>query len=49
MDTLELPMNIKVHEANIHDSKGVIPTIERPAYKFPWFSKILTDEGFRKT
>lgn len=47
--TLGLPMNIKVHEANIHDSKGAMPTIERPAYKLPWFSKIFADGGFRET
>lgn len=35
VDTLGLPMAIKVHEANIHDSKGAIPTIENLAWKFP--------------
>lgn len=29
VDTLELPMAIKVHEANMHDSKGAMPTIEK--------------------
>ena len=35
VDTLGLPMAIKVHEANIHDSKGAVPTMEELAYKFP--------------
>ena len=37
-------MAIKVHEANIHDSKGAKPTIENLAYKFPRLSKILLME-----
>ena len=40
-------MAIKVHEANIHDSKGAKPTIENLAYKFPRLSKILADGGFQ--
>lgn len=40
-------MAIKVHEANIHDSKGAKPTIENLAYKFPRLSKILADGGYQ--
>ncbi len=47
VDTLGLPMAIKVHEANIHDSKGVIPTIENLAWKFPRLTKILADGGYQ--
>lgn len=47
VDTLGLPMAIKVREANIHDSKGAMPTIECLAYKFPRLSKILADGGYR--
>ena len=42
VDTLGLPMAIKVHEANIHDSKGAMPYL---AYKFPRLRKILADGG----
>lgn len=38
-----LPMAIRVHEANIHDSKGAMPTLEKLTYKFPRLSKILAD------
>lgn len=47
VDTLGLPMSIKVHEANIHDSKGAIPTIENLEYKFPRLSRILADRGYQ--
>lgn len=47
VDTLGLPMAIKVHEANIHDSKGAMPTLENLAYKFPRLSKILADGGYQ--
>lgn len=47
VDTLGLPMAIKVHEANIHDSKGAIPTIENLSYKFPRLCKILADGGYQ--
>ena len=40
-------MAIKVHEANIHDSKGTKPTIENLAYKFPRLNKILADGGYQ--
>ena len=33
VDTLGLPMAIKAHEANIHDSIGANPIIENLAYK----------------
>ena len=47
VDTLGLPMSINVHEANIHDSKGAVPTIEKLAYKFPGLCKILADGGYQ--
>lgn len=47
VDTLRLPMAIKVHEANIHDSKGAMPTIECLAYIFPRLSKILANGGYQ--
>ena len=47
VDTLGLPMAIKVHEANIHDSKEAVPTIENLAYKFPRLCKILADGGYQ--
>ena len=47
VDTLGLPMAIKVHEANIHDSKGAMPTIENLEYKFPRLGRILADGGYQ--
>ena len=47
VDTQGNPMSIKVHEANIHDSKGAPEVIERLAYKFPRLSKIIADGGYR--
>ena len=44
--TLGLPMTINVHEANVHDSKGAMPIIEKLSYKFPRLSKILADGGY---
>ncbi len=40
-------MAIKVHEANIHDSKGAIPTIANLVWKFPRLTKILADGGYQ--
>lgn len=42
-----LPMAIKVHEVNIHDCKGAIPTIENLSCKFPRLCKILADGGYQ--
>lgn len=47
VDTLGLPMAINVHEANMHDSKGAMPTIEKLSYKFPRLCKILADGGYQ--
>lgn len=47
VDSLGLPMSVNVHEANIHDSKGAVPTIEKLAYKFPRLCKILADGGYQ--
>jgi len=47
VDTLGLPMAINVHEANIHDSKGAMPTIKKLSCKFPRLCKILADGGYQ--
>lgn len=47
VDTLGLPISIKVHEANIHDSKGAISTIENLAYKFSRLCRIIADGGYQ--
>lgn len=49
VDTLGLPMAVAVHEANIHDSKGVPQVIDKLAFKFPRLIKILADGGYRGT
>lgn len=40
-------MSIKVHEANIHDSKGAPGVINNLEYKFPRLAKIIADGGYR--
>ncbi|MFV0546847.1 MAG: IS5 family transposase [Bacteroides sp.] len=49
VDTLGLPMAVVVHEANIHDSKGVPLVIDKLAFKFPRLIKILADGEYRGT
>jgi putative transposase len=47
VDTLGLPMSIKIQPANIHDSKGAYDVIKDLSCKFPRLSKILADGGYR--
>ena len=47
VDTLGLPMAVKVHRANIHDSRGAMPALERLGRRFPRLAKILADGGYR--
>ena len=47
VDTLGFPMAVSVHEASIHDSKGVESALEKLAHKFPRLKKILADDGYR--
>lgn len=43
VDTLWNQKSIKVHEANIHDSKEAAEVIENLSYKFPRLAKIIAD------
>jgi len=47
VDTLGLPMSIKIQPANIHDSKGAYDVIKNLSCKFPRLSKIIADGGYR--
>ena len=47
VDTLGLPMSVKVHAANIHDSVGAIEPIKQLQYIFPRLEKIIADGGYR--
>jgi putative transposase len=47
VDTLGLPMSVKVHAANIHDSIGAVEPIEQLRYLFPRLRKIIADGGYR--
>lgn len=47
VDTLGLPMTVKVHAANIHDSVGAIEPIKQLLYIFPRLKKIIADGGYR--
>ncbi len=47
VDTLGIPMAVAVHQASLHDSKGVPRVIEKPEYKFPRLRKILADGGYQ--
>lgn len=49
VNTLGLPMDVAIHEANIHDSKGVPNVIEKFDHKFPRLTKILADGGYHGT
>lgn len=46
VDIQGILMSIKVHEANIHDSKGAPEVIENLSYKFPRLAKIIADGGY---
>lgn len=47
VDTLGLPLAVFVHKANLYDSKGAEPALEKLAHKFPRLKKILADGGYR--
>ena len=47
VDTLGLPMAVKVHAANIHDSIGAVQPIKQLQYIFPRLKKIIADGGYR--
>ena len=49
VDTLGLPIDVAIHEANIHDSKGVPNVVEKFDHKFPRLTKILADGGYHGT
>lgn len=46
VDTLGLPVVVKVHPANIHDSVGAIDTIGLMRYNFHRMKKIIADGGY---
>ena len=47
VDTLELPMAVRVHAANIHNSVGVVDMIRLLRYQFSRLKKIIVDGGYR--
>ena len=47
VDTLGLPMSVRVHPANVHDSVGAEEVLESMRYKFPGLKRILADGGYR--
>ena len=47
VDTLGLPMAVKVYAANIHDSVGAVQSIKQLRYIFPRLKKIIADGGYR--
>ena len=47
VDTLGIPMAVAVHEANLHDNKGMPKVLEKLEYKFPRLRKILADGGYQ--
>ena len=47
VDTLGLPMSVRVHPANVHDSVGAEEVFESMRYKFPRLKRILADGGYR--
>ncbi|MDR2886792.1 MAG: transposase, partial [Bacteroidales bacterium] len=47
VDTPGLPMTVKVHTANIHDSIGAVEQIEQLWYLFPRLRKVIADCGYR--
>ena len=47
VDTLGLPMAVKVHAANIHDSVGAVEPIEQLRFLYPRLKKIIADDGYR--
>ena len=47
VDTLGLPMSVRVHPPNVHDSVGAEEVLESMRYKFPGLKRILADGGYR--
>jgi putative transposase len=47
VDTPGLPMAVKVHTANIHESIGAVEPIEQLRYLFPRLRKVIADCGYR--
>ena len=47
VDTLGLPMSVRVHPPNVHDSVGAEEVFESMRYKFPGLKRILADGGYR--
>lgn len=47
VDTLGIPIAVKVHPANKHDSKGASEVFEAMRYKFPDLRLIYADGGYR--
>ncbi len=47
VDTLGLPMAVRVHAANIHDSVGAMLPIRELRGMFPRLGKIIADGGYR--
>lgn len=46
VDTMCLPMAVKIYEANIYDSVGAVSLFEKFAGKLPGFKRILVDGGY---
>ena len=47
VDTLGLPMSVRVYPANVHDSVGAEEVLESMRYKFPGLRRIPADGGYR--
>ena len=47
VDTLRLPMAVKIHAANIHDSVGAVDSITQLRFVFPRLKRIIADGGYR--
>lgn len=47
LDTPGLPMSMKAHPTNVHDSAGAEEVFESMRYKFPGLKRILADGGYR--
>ena len=47
VDTLGLPMAVKIHAANIHDSVGAVDPITQLRFVFPRLKRIIADGGYR--
>lgn len=47
VDTLGLPMVVKIHAANIHDGVGAIEPIKQLQYTFPRWKRIIAEGGYR--